>query len=240
MPRSLRLVIALLFAAAFGPAPADPALADTDSAPDSRAALRAIIADLTAERIVAGRYSDALAADIERQRSFLVPTLQAAGPLRSLEPLAPPRPAQGGQVDRYIAEHENGSFLWSISVDDKDVTTLLLLVPRGAFDTEESERAAAEGAILTEIIRELGEGIVDKARYTDALAAEVERQRAILLPTVAAAGPLESLRFLNLTSSESSRPIHQFLATHRNVRFLWTISRTDAGAISLLLVQPAD
>lgn len=200
--------------------------------------LTEIIGELADNEVVDARYSELLAAEIKRQRDFIVPTLTTAGPLNSLTLMETTHPTPGQQVDRFLAEHENTSFVWTISRNDAGVVTLLVLAPPSVPATPEEKRTALAGATLTEIIGELRDGEVEASRYSDALTEEIERQRDIILPSLVAAGPLTTLKFLNATRTGSGQPISQFLAEHEDASFLWTISMNRNDVITLLLVQP--
>ncbi|MDF1794550.1 MAG: hypothetical protein P1U88_21740 [Thalassobaculaceae bacterium] len=235
------LLLTALLAFSVGAHPAAPAMAETPAASpaDTEAALREIIGELRDETIVGKRYSPTLSKEIGRQRDLIFPTLKAAGPLKALKHLSSSHSTPGPRVDQFIAEHENASFVWTISIDPDETITLLLLAPKDDVTTPEQEQSASAGATLTEIIGELREEKIVNGRYSAALTEEIERQRAFLFPTLKAAGPLKSLRFLNATPSGSGHRIDQFLAQHVSASFLWTISLDDAGVADLLLVQPA-
>lgn len=114
------------------------------------------------------------------------------------------------------------------------LATLCLPISAHAADTVETR------AILQAIIGELQEEKVVAARYSDPLRREIQRQRAFIFPTLKAAGPLKDLRFRKVTHSGSGQPIRQFLATHENTQFQWTVSLDARDVVTLLLLQPAD
>ena len=200
--------------------------------------LKQIIGELSDNRVTGARYSDELQAEIKRQRDFIVPTLTAAGALKDLTFLESTQAAPDRKVDRFLAEHENTSFEWTISQNEEGVVTLLVLAPPRVPATPEEKQTALAGATLTEIIGELRDGHIVETRYSTALTKEITRQRDIILPSLVAAGPLSTLKFLNATRSEAGQPIHQFLAEHDAVKFLWTISMNKKGVVTLLLMQP--
>lgn len=205
-----------------------------------RATLKEIIVELSDNQVTDTRYSDALRAEIKRQRDFIVPTLTAAGPLKSLTFLDSTQPAPDRQVDRFLAEHEKTSFEWTISQDEEGVVTLLVLAPPNAPATPEEKRTALAGATLTELIGELRDGRIAETRYSKPLIKEMKNQRDFIIPTLAAAGPLKTLKFLNSTRSEAEQPIHQFLAEHEAAKFMWTVSVNAKGVVTLLIMQPGN
>ncbi len=202
--------------------------------------LKQIIAELAANQVTDARYTELLQAEIKRQRDFIVPTLTAAGSLKTLTLLDTTHPAPDRQVDRFLAEHENTSFEWTISQNERGVVTLLVLAPPRVAATTEERQTALAGATLTEIIGELRDGKIAEERYSKALVQEIEKQRDVILPSLVAAGPLVTLKFLNATRSEAGQPINQFLAEHEGVRFLWTISMNKNDVVTLLIMQPGN
>jgi phage-related protein len=220
-----------------------PAFAATVAKQDPavvEATLKDIIVELSANQVDDARYSADLGAEIKRQRDFIVPTLTAAGPLKSLKFLDSTHPVPDQQVDRFLAEHENTSFVWTISQDPGGVVTLLVLAPPRSAATPEEKQTALAGATLTEIIGELRDGRIVDTRYSKPLTAEMEAQRAAIVPALVAAGPLTTLKFLNATRAESGQGINQFLAEHEGADFLWTVSLDREGVVTLQIVQPAD
>jgi RNase P/RNase MRP subunit POP5 len=91
--------------------------------------LKQVIAELQEERIVASRYSLALAREIERQRSVIVPTLRAAGTLRELIFVTSTMTKTGQEIDQFIADHGNVRFRWLISIDPSGVIDVLYIQP---------------------------------------------------------------------------------------------------------------
>ena len=221
--------------------PQGPSLAATEGQPEPAAvegALQAIIGELADNQVVDARYSEELRAEIKRQRDFIVPTLTAAGPLKSLTFLGSTQAQPGRRVDKFLAEHENTSFEWTISQSADGAVTLLVLAPPRVPATPQEKRTALAGATLTEIIGELRDGKIDEARYSKTLAEEIKNQRDIILPSLIAAGPLVKLTLLNETRSEKGQQINQFLSEHEGVRFLWTISLNRDDVVTLLIMQP--
>ncbi|WP_420563650.1 hypothetical protein [Thalassobaculum sp.] len=220
-----------------------PALGATDGQPGAeavQAALKEIIAELAENQITDARYSEELRAEIKRQRDFIVPTLIAAGPLKALKLLDSAEPTPDRRVDRFLAEHEKTSFEWTISQDEEGVVRLLVLAPPRVPATKDEKQTALAGATLTELIGELRDGTISEARYSKSLMKEVREQRDFIIPTLAAAGPLKTLKFLNSTQSEAEQPIHQFLAEHETTKFMWTISVNAKGVVTLLILQPGN
>lgn len=203
-----------------------------------QATLKEIIGELAGNQVVDQRYSDPLRAEIKRQRDFIVPTLTAAGPLKSVTFMDSTQPAPDQRVHRFLAEHENTSFVWTISQDAAGVVTLLVLAPPNVPASPEEKRTALAGATLTEIIGELRDGKIDKSRYSAALHKELQNQQDIIVPSLVAAGPLLTLKFLNATRSEKGQQINQFLSEHEHADFLWTISMDRKDVITMLIMQP--
>lgn len=223
--------------------PQAPALAAIGAQPGPgsvEATLKEIIGELAGNQVTDERYSEELRAEIKRQRDFIVPTLTAAGPLKSLKLLETTHPVPDQTVDRFLAEHENTSFVWTISQNDKGIVTLLVVAPPSTPATPEEKQTAMAGATLTEIIAEFRDGTIADGRFSDELQAEIRNQRDFIVPTLAAAGPLKTLRFLNATRSEAGQPINQFLAEHDTASFLWTISMNRKDVITLLILQPGN
>lgn len=216
------------------------AQAPTVEVPTIQATLQEIIAELAGNQVTDARYSEELRAEIKRQRDFIVPTLTAAGPLKSLTLLDTSHPTPDRRVVRFLAEHEQTSFEWTMSQNSEGVVTLLVLAPPRVPATPEEKQTALAGATLTEIIAELRDAKIDEARYSKALVEELKRQHDIMLPTLVAAGPLVTLKFLNATRSEAGQPINQFLAEHEGVKFLWTISMNKNDVVTLLIMQPGN
>lgn len=205
-----------------------------------QATLKEIIRELADNQVTDERYSKDLQAEIKRQLDFIFPTLTAAGSLKFLKFLDSAHPTPSRRVDRFLAEHEDTSFVWTISQDAGGVVTLLVLAPSNVSATPEEKRTALAGATLTEIIGGLRDGKIDKSRWSAALYEELQNQKDIIVPSLVAAGPLLTLKFLNATRSEKGQQINQFLSEHENADFLWTISMDRKDVITLLLMQPAN
>ena len=231
----LKLLLTALCATFLFAATSQAALRDPEAV---GASLKEIIVELADNQVSEARYSEPLRVEIKKQRDFIVPTLTAAGPLQTVTFMNSTEPAPGQRVDRFMAEHENTSFVWTISQNEAGIVTLLVLAPPSVSATPEEKRTALAGATLTEIIGELRDGTIEESRYSDALLEEIESQRDIILPALVAAGPLTTLKFLNATRSEKGQQINQFLSEHDGARFLWTISLDRQGLVTLLLVQP--
>lgn len=121
------------------------------------------------------------------------------------------------------------------------VQILQILIPNfRPAPIEERASPSAVRATLEEIIVELRDETIDRARYSQVLALEIERQRAFIFPALKAAGPLEDLRFLSSNQNDTGKRIDQFIAYHNAARFLWSISLEDNAIVDLLFVQPAN
>lgn len=94
-------------------------MAETITTEDSERVLRAVIAELGAERIDGGRYSAPLLREIERQRAFLVPAVRDAGPLSALRLVGSETTDDGTRLDRFRADHGGSgvTMLWRIAID---------------------------------------------------------------------------------------------------------------------------
>ncbi len=106
-----------------------PRTQDTLTTEDIQGLLENIIHEFEISHVERSRFTNHLALEIARQRSFMFPVLQAAGDFEDLRLLNSQENESGKRIYSFVAYHESANFVWTISTNSNGIVDVLYVQP---------------------------------------------------------------------------------------------------------------